>query len=71
MKRHFWTEAEVRDLLASYISHSRNQKQLAALIGISPAMLNAVLQGRKKPGTAIEDFLGFDRVSMYVTRAPE
>ncbi len=59
------SEVEVLEMLRQQVTFRQNQSQLAAQIGISPAMLNAVLHGKKAPGGAIEKFLGVERISVY------
>ena len=41
------------------------QRRYAALLGVSPAYINNVLQGSREPGKKILDGAGFERVITY------
>lgn len=43
----------------------RQKKEVAAMIGVSPAFIGAVLCGRKKPGPKILKYLGLEAYETY------
>jgi len=54
-----------------FVAHLRQQAEVhgqrryAALLGVSPAYINNVINGAKEPGKKILDGAGFERVVTY------
>jgi transcriptional regulator with XRE-family HTH domain len=59
------TPSEFVAYLRSQVQQCGEQKKYAALLGISPAYLNDVLNGSREPGRKILDGAGFERVVSY------
>lgn len=55
-------EIEMRDLIAKAVQRVGSLREAARQWGCSPAYLSDVLNGRRGPGPAVLDPLGFERV---------
>jgi hypothetical protein len=56
---------DIRPMLRRMASRLGTQTALAYQLGIHPAYLNDVLNGRRDPGPAILEPLGYERVVIY------
>lgn len=59
------TPSEFVEYLWSQVQQCGEQKRYAALLGVSTAYLNDVLNGSREPGKKILDGAGFERVVSY------
>ncbi len=57
---------EVLALLRARAEKAGSQRALAERLGVTPAYLSDVLQGRREPGPKILAALGLRRVEMYL-----
>lgn len=60
----------VLDRLQQMVEQLGSQKAVADKLGIGPAYLSDVLNGRRDPGPAILDALGFKAETVIVKKEP-
>lgn len=56
---------DIRPLLRRRAKKLGTQHKLAYLLGVHPAYLSDVMNGRKEPGPSIYEPLGYERVVTY------
>lgn len=52
-------------MLTDLVKQGLQKKDVAALVGVTPAFIGAVMSGRKRPGPKILKFLGLQAYETY------
>ncbi len=61
----YYTKSELIKEIKDYTRVCGGQKQAAKTLGIDPHFLNAVMHGRRNPGTKLLTAFGFRKVIVY------
>lgn len=65
------TAADVRAALKEEARYEGSKKALAKLIGVSPAFLGDIINGKREPSGKPVSYLGLKREVVYVQTTPQ